>query len=215
MAKLNLLESTSQADIVANPQLTSQDGSQAQLRSIQEEWFMMSEKTSGNNDFGFYSRAELQKIESGTVLTITPRVGDSNEITLEMAIEVSNSIPRGADSDLPIVTRRQTKNKVTILNGGTVAVAGLTENHTRQMEKKVPILGSIPILGRAFRNNDDQKATREIAVFVTATLLPQTPIAVGVQPTLPQMGPAIGSQPQPAGDDFANGLREALRRQSQ
>jgi hypothetical protein len=212
MATLNMLQSTNQADIVSNPQLIAQDGKQASLKSIQEEWFMMSDRQGAAGDLFGFSRAELEKIESGTILTITPRIGDSNEITLEMAVEVSDSIPKGRASDLPIVTRRQAKNSVTVQNGGTVAVAGLTENRTRQMDRRVPFFGNLPIIGRAFRNNEDDKATREIAVFVTATLVPEISGAGANRPTLPG-GPAISTQPKPAGQDFTDAIRESLRNQ--
>jgi hypothetical protein len=205
MATLNALEATSQADIVTNPQLVAQDGGQAQLRSIREEWFMMSDNQA---DMYGYSRAELQKIESGTTLTITPRIGDSNDITLELAVEVSSSVAKGRENDLPIVTRRQAKNKVTLKNGGTVAVAGLTENRTTSVDQRVPVLGSIPLVGRLFRNNNDDKETREIAVFVTATLIPEAsearPGAAGT--------PTITNQAQPAGAEFKQDLANALKR---
>ncbi len=205
MAKLNALEATSQADIVTNPQLIAQDGGQAQLRSIREEWFMMSDN---QTDAYGYSRAELQKIESGTTLTITPRIGDSNDITLELAVEVSSSVAKGRDNDLPIVTRRQAKNKVTLKNGGTVAVAGLTENRTTSTDQRVPVLGSIPLVGRLFRSNNDDKETREIAVFVTATLIPErTEARPGAAGT-----PTITNQAQPAGPEFKQDLANALKR---
>jgi len=213
MATLNMLESTSQADIVTNPQLIAQDGKQAQLRSIREEWFMMSDN---QQSYLGYSRAELEKIESGTILTITPRIGDSNDITLEMAVEVSTSIAKGRDSDLPIVNRRQARNAVTVQNGGTVAVAGLTENRTTQVDQRVPVLGSLPVVGRLFRNNNNDKETREIAVFVTATLVPDIG-AMSSKGTVPggvTAGAAgVTNQTQPAGKDFTDSIRESLNRQ--
>ena len=210
MAKINALQTNNQLEIVANPQLTAQDGSQAELRSIQEEWFMMTDTSTTS----LYSRSELQKIESGTILTITPYIGDSNEITLEMAVEVSDSIAKGADSDLPIINRRQAKNKVTVQNGGTVAVAGLTENRTRKIGDRVPVLGSIPLVGRLFRNDDNQKTTREIAVFVTANLVPEKSSEQVIQAGIGGPGAlGAGVQPRPAGQEFKNGLAEALASQ--
>ena len=131
-----------------------------------------------------------------------------------MAVEVSDSIPRGPDSDLPIVTRRQAKNSVTVQNGGTVAVAGLTENRTRQVEKRVPVLGQHSHHRTGVPNNDDRKSTKEIAVFVTATLVPEN----GPMTANPARGPqaiGISGQPQPAGQEFKDGLAEALKNQSQ
>ena len=163
MMALNLLQENSQADIIANPKVVAQDGRQAEMRVIEEEWFMMQATQSQYT----YSPAQLQKIESGTALIITPYIGDNNDITLLMAVEVSDSIPKARGSDLPRVTRRMAKNSVTVKDGGTIAVGGLTENRSRMAEKRVPGLSSIPLLGELFRNRNSDKASREVAVFVT------------------------------------------------
>ena len=68
-----------------------------------------------------------------------------------MAVEVSDSIPKARGSDLPRVTRRMAKNSVTVKDGGTVAVGGLTENRSKMKEKRVPVLSSIPLLGGLFK----------------------------------------------------------------
>jgi general secretion pathway protein D len=208
---LNLLQENSQADIIANPKVVAQDGRQAEMRVIQEEWFMMQGPQTNTL---YYSAAQLQKIESGTVLTITPHIGDNNDITLQMAVEVSDSIPKARGSDLPLVTRRTAKNAVTIKDGGTVAVGGLTENRSKSSEKRVPGLSELPLIGGLFQNKNNDKATREVAVFVTAHLVPQNaqvassrPYEPAALPTATDMGEA-GTD-----DDFANRLREAIARQ--
>lgn len=154
MQRLNLFEHVDQVEIVSNPQIVALDGRAAQLRSIQEEWFLMSDPSA-------FLPPELRNIESGTIITMTPHFGDDNDITLEMAIEVSESAARGRDSDLPIVTRRQAKNKVTIMNGGTVAVAGLTARSAKQTGQ----------------------TTNELAIFVTATLVPESDRVVSSLPS--------------------------------
>jgi type II secretory pathway component GspD/PulD (secretin) len=210
MAKLNALQADNKLEIVANPQLTAQDGSQAELRSIREEWFMMS--NTGNNTI--YTNSELEKIESGTVLTITPRIGDNNEITLDFAVEVSDSIARGTESELPIVSRRQAKSRVTIKDGGTAALAGLTETQTRNAQSRVPGLAKLPVLGRLFRNDNDERGTREIAVFVTANLVPEDG-QLGASRPRGAEALAVNDPSRPAGAEFRSGLEASLRNQSQ
>ncbi len=207
MAQLNALEADNKLEIMANPQLAALDGSQAELRSVREEWYMM---TSASETL--YADSELQKIESGTILTITPHIGDGNDITLEFAVEISDSIARGAVSDLPIINRRQAKSRVTIQNGGTAALAGLTENRTRTVNSRVPGLGGIPVIGRLFRNDDDQKSKREIAVFVTANLVPEEAQTAVRRPQGSETL-AVGSQARPAGAEFKNDLAKALANQ--
>ncbi|MCU0917801.1 MAG: hypothetical protein MUC88_25045 [Planctomycetes bacterium] len=204
MLTLNLLQENSQADIIANPTVVAQDGTRAQMGVIQEEWFMMAQTGVDS----FYARAELQKIESGTVLTITPHIGDNNDITLEMAVEVSDSNPKARGSELPLVTRRTSRNSVVVKDGGTVAVAGLTENRSKSSDKRVPGISSIPLLGELFKNRNRDKASREVAVFVTAHLVHENGVTGnGPSPADPTM---IGNQPA-SDESFRPQLEEILR----
>ncbi len=167
---LNLLAENGEVSMLARPQVLAEDGKEAQIRVTTEENFALF----GPQQEFFFSRTEFEKIESGTTLTITPHVGDNNDITLQMAVEVSDSQPRGRGSDLPVVTRRTASNSVTIKDGGTVALAGLAENRTRTKNKRVPGLSNLPLVGGLFKNSDNDNATREIAVFVTARIVRQT-----------------------------------------
>jgi type II secretory pathway component HofQ len=206
---LNLLEETSQAEIMSNPQVFAQHGREAEIRVVTEEWFFM---TAQQGDVFGFTRGELEKIESGTVLTITPFIGDNNDITLEMAVEVSDSIPRGRGSELPVVTRRTARNAVTIEDGGTVALAGLTENRVRSKEQRVPFLSDLPGVGGLFRNSDDDESTREIAVFVTANLVPERGRG-GLQRGARRPEPSIREMtPAPAPLSMEDQLRDAMMR---
>ena len=171
MMALNLLVENKQAEIIANPKVVAQDGRQVEMKVIEEEWFMMISP----GPKSFVTGAKLSKIESGTVLTITPDIGDNNDITLQMAVEISDIIPKArGGSDLPRMTRRLAKNAVTVKDGGTVAVAGWTENRSKMTEQRVPVLGSIPLIGGLFRSKTNEPSNREVAVFVTVHLVPDT-----------------------------------------
>jgi len=203
---LNLLAQNDEATILAKPQVLAQDGKVAEINVMTEEYYMM---TAQNITAGFYSYQELEKIESGTRLSITPHIGDNNDITLEMAIEVSDSIPRGRGSELPVVTRRTSKNTVRIQDGGTVALAGLTENRTRLEKRRTPGLSNLPLVGGLFKNTNDVGASREIAVFVTAHTIPEANRPLDfAQPQMPAIQPPIRSM----GGDFKTSLRESLSR---
>jgi len=164
---LNLLAQNDEATMIASPQVLAQDGQEAEIKVVTEEYF----KITGES--AYYTRFELKTIETGTTLTITPRIGDNNEITLEIATEVSGVIARGEDY-LPVVTRRTTKNTVRIENGGTAAVAGLMDSRERFQESRAPGLADIPILGALFRNTNRVKSSQQVSVFVTARLMPET-----------------------------------------
>ena len=203
---LNLLAENSELKILASPQVLAQDGKRAQMQVMTEEYYMMYAAEAG---YYAYARAELVTITSGTTLAITPRIGDNDEITLELSVELSDSIPSGRGSDLPVVTRRTATNTVRIEDGGTVALAGLTEAQTRTKEKKVPGLSGLPIFGFLFRNKETDRETREVAVFVTAHLMPETTGQL-VKPAEPL--PSVDQlRTELPGEQFEMTLRESLR----
>jgi general secretion pathway protein D len=191
----------------------AQDGKMSQIQVMQEEYYMMTPP--GSFDQYAYSRAELEQISSGTKLEITPHVGDNNDITLQISVEVSDSIPQGRGSDLPVVTRRTADNNVTVKNGGTVALAGLSENRTRSSRKRVPGLSNLPLVGELFKNSDDDTASREIAVFVTAHLVPhhgQAPVFQSTEPAPAIQAPTGYPMGQGQGQSFRDDLRRSLSR---
>jgi hypothetical protein len=143
LAALNLLDAVNQAKVVSNPQIVAMEGCRARLRSSQEQWILMDGPSAST------LHQEIQNIGSGRILDVTCRIGDNNDITLDVAIEISNSVPGrlGSGSDLPIITRRMARNSVTVMNGGTVALAGQISRQSSQ-------------------------TTKETAIFVTATRIP-------------------------------------------
>lgn len=210
---LNLMQKNGQAEIVSNPQVLAQDGKVSELGVMIEEYFMLTPQSTSN--IGYYSTTEMVKIESGTKLVITPRIGDNGYITLEIATEVSDSIPAAAATELPVVTRRRARNVVTVQDGGTVALAGLTENRSTKVDRKVPGLSNLPLVGGLFKNKSHEGVTKEIAVFVTAHLVPETGEMTyeSAPQTMPQ---GVGVQPQrraSAGGDFQQGLMRSLESQ--
>jgi type II secretory pathway component HofQ len=193
---LNLLSQNNDAAVIASPQVLAQDGQQAEIKVVTEECFKITSPSA------YYVQFQLEKISTGTTLTITPRISDNNEITLEMVTEVSDVIARGADN-LPIVTRRTTKNTVRIKDGGTAAIAGLMDSRTRLEKSEAPGLAGIPILGELFRSVESQRSSRQVAVFVTARLISETDnlVSQAVGTTIPI---------EPVGEEFKIALKEAL-----
>jgi len=217
--KLNLLAENGQAQIMTNPQIFAQDGKPAEIRVVKEEYFFMTPPFQQQATItGFLSTwGELKTVESGTILTVTPHIGDNNEIMMEVAVELSDSIPRGRGSDLPVVTRRKTTNTVMIKDGGTVAIAGLTEDTRRTKEKKVPGLGDIPVIGGLFTSTEDDKNRREIAVFITARLVPErSTLGSGLESAVGQPQPvSTPVMPGPGGAvDFRSQVKEILDRRA-
>jgi len=147
LTRLNQLEATHQAKIVGNPRSSVQDGHPFEVQSVPDEWFVMTTMVEPN------SFATSGKIVPGTILTVTPHVGDSNKIMLDLEVGITIALRPEHDAEgMPILGRAQVKSRVTVQDGGTVVIAGL-------------------VRGSGMSNG---KPTKKVAIFVTAQLIPQT-----------------------------------------
>jgi len=135
-AGLSRLAEQGRAKLLSRRQVAALDGCQARVRAITEEWFSMHAQATADHR---EPQTEQVSIASGMVLSATPRIGDNNYITLELATEVSDSLPQDDENALPVVTRRKARNVVTVQDNGTVALAGLAEQIV-DSEKQLLIL---------------------------------------------------------------------------
>jgi general secretion pathway protein D len=71
----------------------------------------------------------------------------------------------------PIFSVRDISTKVTIWDGATLVMGGLTREEVKKVNDKVPLLGDIPLLGRMFRSKGQSSQKRNLLIFVTANLV--------------------------------------------
>lgn len=126
----------------------------------------------------------------GVELSVTPIVEeDDYSITLELNPKVTEfegfveyggpSVALTADRTVkvpsgfyqPIFAVREVSTKVTIWDGATVVMGGLTREDVVSVNDKVPFLGDIPFLGRFFRSEGESSSKRNLLIFVTANLV--------------------------------------------
>jgi len=204
---LNLLEKNGEATIVSSPQVLAQDGKQAEIRITTEEYYSLLPKYAEGSPY-YYNPAELEKIEYGTILNITPHIGENGDITLDMAIEVSDIVMRSSDN-YPVVSRRVVKNTMRIKDGGTVTVAGLKKSESYKTDQKVPGLSKAPLIGGLFKNQNNQESSQQVAIFVTAHLIPNPEVSS----RLSELPATLEKPIKPVGDEFKGKLEEQIKKQ--
>ena len=139
----------------------------------------------------------------GVGLAFTPIVLSEGRISLKIETEVSELTSQGAVTlsgiSIPALRKRQAKSTVELPSGGTLALAGLISDDTRQNIDGLPGAKDIPILGTLFRSREFIKSETELVVIVTPYL---------VKPTSRSQIAAPGTGLQPASDRKANFLGE-------
>jgi pilus assembly protein CpaC len=109
--------------------------------------------------------------EYGIGLAFTPVVLSEGRISLKIETEVSELTQEGAvvlsGIQIPALKKRQANSTVELPSGGSIAIAGLLSEDTRQNIDGFPGLKNVPILGTLFRSRDYLKQETELVVIVT------------------------------------------------
>ncbi|MCK4912654.1 MAG: hypothetical protein KAS05_02925 [Candidatus Omnitrophica bacterium] len=149
--------------------------------------------TTTNNEDGTTTQ-EIERENTGTSLRVTPQVNmDTDEITL--VVDVFNK--ESLDSNIQIegmtsgfvknVEERSTKSILRLKAGETLLIGGLLKKEESETITKIPFLGDLPLIGRAFRYRNQPKTdniNRELLVFLTPRILRDTGGFVGKAKTL-------------------------------
>ena len=116
--------------------------------------------------------------EFGVGLVFTPLVMSEGRLSLKIESEVSEISDIGAvqlsNLSIPALKKRQAKTTVELPSGGSLAIAGLLSNDSRQNIDGFPGLKNIPVLGTLFRSKDYIKNETELVVLVTAYMVRPT-----------------------------------------
>jgi general secretion pathway protein D len=92
-------------------------------------------------------------------------------------ISISNSVILTPNViNQPVFSTRKVTTSVSVYDGQTVVLGGLMREDVQKTEDKVPIIGDIPLVGRAFRTNTEQHTKKNLVIFVTAKII--TPAGV-------------------------------------
>jgi type IV pilus assembly protein PilQ len=170
---LSALETNTDIKLVSNPTIVTMNNKKATI-NIGEE-FPIPNYTY-NEERGTFEVSDFEYKNIGINLDVIPQINSAGFINMDIQPEISSrsgQVEFGGASGaiIPIITSRKTNSHVTIKSGFTLAIGGLIEQRDENRISKVPVLGSIPGLGRLFRSDGVKSDQRNLIVFITAKIL--------------------------------------------
>ena len=174
-AALKLLDEKTDTSVISNPTITTLNNKEAKMvvgQIFNIPTYERNDQT-GKMEVTGYSEKDI-----GVILTVTPHINDAGDIVVDLKPEVSGVLADwdnfGTTTDpmmVPRFTTRTAETQVMIKDGQTIVIGGLRENETVKIDKKVPFLGDIPLLGELFKYKEDTIETKDLLIFVTVRLV--------------------------------------------
>lgn len=179
-ATLNFLRQRDNTKIVSNPRITVLNNQTAKIKVGDDIPIPTLER---NETTGSFEVSGFSYRETGVVLEVTPHINDTNEILVDLKPEISAqgayvSFSSGGNATFdkfPSFTVESAQTQVLIRDGETIAIGGLMKEQGAISSTEVPILGSIPFVGKLFRSkrqpSDATNRKLETLFFVTVEIV--------------------------------------------
>jgi general secretion pathway protein D len=165
---LNALKSDRGSNVLSTPSILTMDNQPASILVGQEIPITTGESLGSDNTNPFRT---IERKDVGVKLEVKPQINEGGAVRLFIRQEVSSILgPLGATTEL-ITNKRQIETTVQVNTGQIIVLGGLIENDEQVSVDKVPLLGDIPVLGNAFRNQGKSRRRTNLMVFLRPTIV--------------------------------------------
>jgi type II secretory pathway component GspD/PulD (secretin) len=168
---LSALQTQNSIKLVSNPTIVTLNNTLATILIGQKYPIATPNISGGGAGAANVITYSITEKDIGIRLEVTPQVNARGFIKLTVKPTVSSisgtvTIPQGAE--YPIVSTREATTQISLKDGFTMGIGGLISDTTTTGSTKVPLLGSIPGLGRLFRSDTKNKESSNLIIFITA-----------------------------------------------
>jgi type II secretory pathway component GspD/PulD (secretin) len=189
-AVLHALEESKKIKTLSSPRITTLNNQPAAIKVVDEwiyptryEYEIVQYDLNGDGDYNDAGETtyknvpkDFQRRDVGILLKVIPSVGsDRKTINLSLVPEVSEATADAfsytGDVKLPKFTSRNLATTIVVTSGDTVVLGGLIKENRTKTATRVPVLGSIPLLGNFFKKDADSIQRKNLLIFVTAKVL--------------------------------------------
>jgi general secretion pathway protein D len=172
-AILRALQGDANTNIISTPTLVTTDNEEASLNVGQEVPFVTGSFSNTGGTVGAVNPFQtIQREQVGVKLVITPQINEGGDsLLLKISQEISNIASAAAGAVDLITNERIIETTVIVEDGQILVLGGLLEDVLRESNQRVPILGSIPLLGALFRTQKIDAVKTNLMVFIRPKIL--------------------------------------------
>lgn len=182
---IKLLETFGTTKVLSSPKLMALNNQTSILKVVENLVYFSVEadtttSTTGPSLTTFTTTAKTVPV--GLVMSVTPQVGETGQITLMVRPTISRkvdevldpnpSIPAAIGNAVPVIQAREMESVLQMESGETAILGGLMQDDISKSTKAVPKASQLPLFGNLFKSKDDTVSKTELIIFLRATVVP-------------------------------------------
>ncbi len=166
-AVLRVLREITNLRVISSPYLTVVDGQSARLVIGDQIPFASTTQTS-NNAGNVTVTQQVEILDTGVVLEITPRIHANNSVNLSIVQSVSTpSTESEANRLTPVVATRDISSQILAQSGHTILLGGMIQDRAERFETGTPGAADLPVIGKLFKQEQVRVQRTELLVLIT------------------------------------------------
>jgi len=168
----DLLASKSNVKFISAPQVMVRDNQTATIR-VGDQIPVTTRSSQSTSDPDAPIVTEVQFRDTGTLLTVTPRINAGGQVTMDISQEVSlpGTEPAVGGGGNVSIAQRTIDSSVTVHGGQTVVLGGLIRETRTEAKSGIPLLMDIPWLGELFSTNSENVGRTELIVTINPVVV--------------------------------------------
>jgi type II secretory pathway component HofQ len=170
-ARIQAMVDHNQADLVSAPNVTVNDNTQAHIATTDNIVIVSTTQTVTQ---GVISTNTInQQFPIPLTLDVLPKIsGADRRVAMHIIFTLTTASGSSTSSGAPPPTSKQeATTDVNVTSGDTAVIGGLVRQNNLSTERKVPVLGDIPLLGMLFRFDTQSKDKKEVIIFITPSIV--------------------------------------------
>ncbi len=168
--ELSAAQTEGRGEVISSPRVITANQQEADIKQGQEIGYVTISAGSG----GGIGTPTVNFKDVVLELKVTPTITADDRVVLNLNVKkdnVAGFVDSPGGGQVPTIDKREISTEVLVDNGQTVVLGGVYEVSKSETQKKVPMLGDIPILGNLFKNRGRQDNKAELLIFVTPRIL--------------------------------------------
>jgi general secretion pathway protein D len=167
---LHALDKKSGVNILSTPHITTSNHQKAKIVVGENRPFVTASRITETTDPSTPTVIKTFEYKDvGITLQITPHISQGGLVRLEISSEFTKLVETvtNTPTDTPTTAKRQAETVVTMNSGSTVVIGGLIRDDKVTVDKKVPLVSDIPLVGDLFKFRSDQMQKTNLLIFIT------------------------------------------------
>lgn len=182
--RIELLETFGTVKVLSSPRLSVLNNQTAMLKVVEEVVYFIVDSTTTEYDDRKQARITAtttpQSVSVGMVMAVTPQIGASGDITLNVRPTIAgisgfkddpNPTLRDIPNRVPQIRTREIESMLRLRSGEIAVLGGLMEDRIDHDTGRIPIFGHLPLLGELFTRRDSTVRRTELLIFLRPVLI--------------------------------------------